>query len=144
MEQNQLNIPKVNPTPKPTQIPTVVDISISIQTPNKLPDEKKESFLNNLSGQFKDKIRSTEVFSPSYRPMVKSIFIEALYSLLFSHHIPILMKHGAFMDETPLISFNSITEFFLSYFGKIIFFITIYFTLHYFFMPMVRKIDFPK
>jgi hypothetical protein len=143
MEQNQLNIPKVNPTPKPTKIPSVVDISISIQTPIKLPDEKKESFLNNLSGQLKNKIRSTEVFSPSYRPMVKSIFIEALYSLIFSHHIPILMKHGSIMDETPLISFNSITEFFLSYFGKIIFFITIYFTLHYFFMPMVRKIDFP-
>jgi hypothetical protein len=141
MEQNQLNIPKITPTPIPTQIP--LEISISKNTPTKLPSEKKESFLNNLSGQLKNKIRSTEVFSPSYRPMVKSIFIEALYSLIFSHHIPILMKHGSIMDETPLISFNSITEFFLSYFGKIIFFITIYFTLHYFFMPMVRKIEFP-
>ena len=142
MEQNQLNIPKVNATPIPTHIP--IEISISTKTPSKLASEKKESFLNNLGGQLKDKVRSTEMFSPSYRPMVKSIFIEALYSLIFSHHIPILMKHGSLMDETPLINFNSITEFFLSYFGKIIFFITIYFTLHYFFMPFVRKIDFPK
>ena len=139
MEQNQLNIPKITPTPTPK----AVEISISTQTPAKLPSENKESFLNKLIGQSKDKIRSTEMYSPSYRPMVKSIFIEALYSLIFSHHIPILMKQGALMDETPLISFNSIIEFFLSYFGKIIFFIIIYFTLHYFFMPFVRKIEFP-
>jgi len=142
MEQNQLNIPKITPTPIPTQIPT--EISISTQSPTKLASEKKESLLNNLNEQFKNKIRSTEMYSPTYRPMMKSIFIEALYSLIFSHHIPILMKHGSLMDETPLINFNSVTEFFLSYFGKIIFFITIYFTLHYFFMPVVRKIEFPK
>jgi hypothetical protein len=141
MEQNQLNIPKVTPTQIPTKIPT--EISISTQTPNKLPSEKKESFLNNFGGQLKNKIRSTEMYSPTYRPMMKSIFIEALYSLIFSHHIPILMKHGSLMDSTPLISINSVTEFFLSYFGKIFFFILIYFTLHYFFMPLVRKIEFP-
>jgi hypothetical protein len=139
MEQNQLNIPKITPTPTPKAL----EIPISTLIPTKLPSEIKESFLNKLIGQSKDKIRSTEMYSPSYRPMAKSIFIEALYSLIFSHHIPILMKQGALMDETPLINFNSITEFFLSYFGKIIFFITIYFTLHYFFMPFVRKIEFP-
>jgi hypothetical protein len=53
------------------------------------------------------------------------------------------MKNGTLMDETPLINFNSIADFFTSYFGKIIFFLTIYFTLHYIFLPFIRKIDFP-
>jgi hypothetical protein len=121
------------PTPKPTPISIIIS-------------EKSEKIKNSENfngGSYRQKIRTTEMLSPSYRPMMKSVLIEALYSLIFTHHIPILMKNGTLMDETPLINFNSIADFFTSYFGKIIFFLTIYFTLHYIFLPFIRKIDFP-
>ena len=91
----------------------------------------------------KPAIRSSEMLKPTYRPMMKSILIEAFYSLIFTHHIPILMKQGTLMDDTPLINFNSVAQFFTSYIGKVLFFLTIYFTLHYIFLPFIRKIDFP-
>ena len=112
--------------------------------PNHLSDKSKLEKLEKIEKKenFDNKVRSSEMFSPSYRPMTKNILIEAFYSLIFSHHIPILMKHGTFLDDTPIISFDSVTSFFTSYIGKIVFFLLIYFTLHYFFLPFVRKIEF--
>jgi prolipoprotein diacylglyceryltransferase len=142
------------PTPKPSIIPVIIH-------------DQKENFFNKLytnatagtgikqvtipvtikpiqpETPSKVAVRSSEMLKPTYRPMMKSILIEALYSLIFTHHIPILMKQGTLMDDTPLINFQSIPLFLTSYFGKIIFFLTIYFTLHHIFLPFIRKIDFP-
>ena len=138
MNQDQSN-PK--PTPILNNISIMVDDKID-KSDKQNKSEKSENFDNKLAGSYKQHIRSTEMLSPSYRPMMKSVFIEALYSLIFTHHIPILMKNGSLLDETPLIRFDSIASFFTSYFGKIFFFLSIYFTLHYVFLPFIRKIDF--
>ena len=158
---NQISIPVS--TTKPTIIPVTVHdqkekFFNKIYTPA-TPNVPTVPTLLNVSNIFggqplksmqpikpespKPAIRSSEMLKPTYRPMMKSILIEAFYSLIFTHHIPILMKQGTLMDNTPLINFNSVAQFLTSYIGKVIFFLTIYFTLHYVFLPFIRKIDFP-
>jgi len=132
-------------------IPTPNPISIKIEDKSDKPEKedkdknknKSENFNNQFGGSYRQKIRTTEMLSPSYRPIYKSVLIEALYSLIFTHHIPILMRQGTLLDDTPLINFSSVANFLTSYLGKIIFFVIIYTTLHYLFLPFIRKIDFP-
>ena len=145
MNQDQIN---PIPIPNPTQIPTPIAIQIVDKAAKSEKSDKSEklpteNFFNKFAGSYRQKIRTTEMLSPSYRPMYKSVLIEAVYSLIFTHHIPILMKQGTLLDETPIIDFKSVASFLTSYIGKIIFFIVIYTTLHYLFLPFIRKIDFP-
>jgi hypothetical protein len=157
MNQDHSN-PNPISTPKPSVIPVIVHDqkekffnktftnvipSAPISQPTIFGGQPLKSMQPIKPESPKPAIRSSEMLKPTYRPMMKSILIEALYSLIFTHHIPILMKQGTLMDDTPLINFNSVAQFLTSYFGKIIFFLTIYFTLHYLFLPFIRKIDFP-
>ena len=141
-----MNQDQINPIPTPTPITIKIDDK-SDKSDKPIGEDKdkskSENFNNYFAGSYRQKIRTTEMLSPSYRPMYKSVLIEALYSLIFTHHIPILMRQGTLLDDTPLINFTSVASFLTSYLGKIIFFIIIYTTLHYLFLPFIRKIDFP-
>jgi hypothetical protein len=48
------------------------------------------------------------------------------------------MKSGAIVDETKMIDFDSVPAFFLSYIGKIVFFLTTYILLYYVVMPNIK------
>ena len=71
-------------------------------------------------------------------PSFKQILIETFYGMVFSHHLPALMKSGAIIDETKMIDFDSVPAFFLSYIGKIVFFLTTYILLYYVVMPNIK------
>ena len=58
--------------------------------------------------------------------------------MVFSHHLPTLMKSGGLVDETKLIDFDSVPAFFLSYIGKIVFFLITYILLYYVVMPNIK------
>jgi len=71
-------------------------------------------------------------------PSFKQILIETFYGMVFSHHLPVLMKSGAIIDETKMIDFDSVPAFFLSYIGKMVFFLTTYILLYYVVMPNIK------
>jgi hypothetical protein len=71
-------------------------------------------------------------------PSFKQILIETFYGMVFSHHLPVLMKSGAIVDETKMIDFDSVPAFFLSYIGKMVFFLITYFLLYYVVMPNIK------
>jgi hypothetical protein len=71
-------------------------------------------------------------------PSFRQILIETFYGMVFSHHLPALMKSGAIVDETKMIDFDSVPAFFLSYIGKIVFFLTTYILLYYVVMPNIK------
>ena len=71
-------------------------------------------------------------------PSFKQILIETFYGMVFSHHLPALMKSGAIVDETKIIDFDSVPAFFLSYIGKIVFFLITYILLYYVVMPNIK------
>ena len=66
------------------------------------------------------------------------------YAILFSHHIPSLMKGAGFFGDRQFFDISSVSNFFNSYFGKILFFFITYFTLHYYVFTTIRKIKLPK
>jgi len=74
-----------------------------------------------------------------YYPSIKGVMIEVVYSMIFSHHVPTLLKHGGFIGEIKIIETNSIANFLNSYVGKIIFFFIIYYTLNFFIIPIIKK-----
>jgi len=80
------------------------------------------------------RLHSTLNIDPSFR----QVLIETFYGILFSHHLPVLMKSGGLVDDTKLIDFNSVPAFFLSYIGKIVFFLITYFLLYYVVMPNIK------
>lgn len=71
-------------------------------------------------------------------PSFKQILIETFYGMVFSHHLPTLMKSGGFVDDTKMIDFDSVPAFFLSYIGKMVFFLTTYILLYYVVMPNIK------
>jgi hypothetical protein len=71
-------------------------------------------------------------------PSLRQVLIETFYGILFSHHLPVLMKSGGLIDDTKFIDFDSVPEFFLSYIGKIVFFLITYFLLYYVVMPNIK------
>jgi hypothetical protein len=79
-----------------------------------------------------------------YQPSLKSVGIESLYAILFSHHIPSLMRGGGFFGNTKIIDVSSLVNFLNSYIGKVLFFFITYYTLHYYIFPLIRKIDITK
>ncbi len=97
-------------------------------------------------------VKFTRYYSPNfksmyidnYKPSIKSVGIELFYSILFSHHVPSLMRGSGFFGNTKLIDFSSIHGFLTSYIGKIIFFFIVYYILHFFILTLVRKIDISK
>jgi len=74
-----------------------------------------------------------------YTPSMKGVIIDVVYSIIFSHHIPSLLKHGGFMGNTELFGTDSIAEFLNSYIGKIIFFFIIYYILNFLVIPIIKK-----
>jgi hypothetical protein len=86
------------------------------------------------------RIRSSGLSSSVYyNPSFKSILIETFFGMVFSHHIPVLMKSGGLVDSTKVIEFDSISNFFKSYLGKITFFLVTYTLLYYGFIPLLKK-----
>jgi hypothetical protein len=79
-----------------------------------------------------------------YQPNMKSVGIESLYAILFSHHIPSLMRGGGFFGDIKIIDVSSLINFLNSYIGKVLFFFITYYTLHYYIFPLIRKIDITK
>lgn len=79
-----------------------------------------------------------------YQPSMKSVSIESLYAILFSHHIPSLMRGGGFFGDIKIIDVSSLINFLNSYIGKILFFFITYYTLHFYIFPLIRKIDITK
>jgi hypothetical protein len=77
-------------------------------------------------------------------PTIKSVIIEVFYTILFSHHLPTLLKGGGLLGETNIISFDSVTDFFNSYIGKIVFYLLVFFILHFIILKHVKKIDLKK
>jgi len=84
------------------------------------------------------------VIIDEYNPNLKSVFIEFFYAILFSHHIPSLIKGAGFFGDRQFFDISSVSNFFNSYFGKILFFFITYFTLHYYVFTTIRKIKLPK
>ena len=74
-----------------------------------------------------------------YNPSIKGVIIDVVYSIIFSHHIPALLKHGGFMGNTNILGIDTIADFLNSYIGKIIFFFIIYYTLNFVFIPIIKK-----
>ena len=85
-------------------------------------------------------LQSYQISHPTLNldPSFKQILIETFYGMVFSHHLPALMKSGAIVDETKIIDFDSVPAFFLSYIGKIVFFLTTYILLYYVVMPNIK------
>lgn len=79
-----------------------------------------------------------------YVPSIKTVFIEVFYTVLFSHHLPIIFKGGGFFGGTKLINTNSLFEFLQSYVGKILFYFMIFYILHFVVLTHVKKIDIKK
>ena len=79
-----------------------------------------------------------------YDPSLKTVLIEVFYTLLFSHHLPILFSGGGLFGGTELISFESYSEFFKSYTGKILFYTIIFYILHFIVLTKIKKIDIKK
>jgi len=79
-----------------------------------------------------------------HNPTIKIVLIEVFYVMIFSHHLPNLMKGDGILGNCELINFNSASGFCKSYFGKIIFYMIIFFTLHYIILKYVKKIDLKK
>ena len=102
----------------------------SLVSPHRLhlSSQKSPASQNNL------KLHSTLNIDPSLR----QVLIETFYGILFSHHLPVLMRSGALIDDTKFIDFNSVPEFFLSYIGKLTFFLITYILLYYVFMPNIK------
>jgi len=71
-------------------------------------------------------------------PSVRQILIETFYGILFSHHLPVLMKSGGLIDDTKFVDFDSVPDFFLSYIGKIVFFLITYILLYYVVVPNLK------
>jgi hypothetical protein len=84
--------------------------------------------------------RLRHVIDDVYTPSFNSVIIEVFYSLLFSHHIPILMKGDGLIGDTVLFSLSSIQDFLQSYIGKILFYFLIYMCLHYLVIPSVKSV----
>lgn len=82
--------------------------------------------------------------SPVNRIPFNNVLIEVFYSIMFSHHIPMIFRQGGFFGNIPIIDFSSISTFFQSYIGKLIFFIIVFSMLHYVVLPRTRKIDLNK
>jgi len=74
-----------------------------------------------------------------YNPSMKGVFIEVVYSMIFSHHVPVLLKHGGFMGKIELFGNDSIADFLNSYVGKIIFFFLVYYILNFIVIPIIKK-----
>jgi hypothetical protein len=74
-----------------------------------------------------------------YTPTIKGVIIDVVYSMIFSHHIPSLLKHGGFMGQTNLFGINTVADFLNSYIGKIIFFFIIYYTLNFIVIPIIKN-----
>lgn len=79
-----------------------------------------------------------------YKPSMKSVLIETFYSLLFSHHLPTLIKGGGFLGNMSFINFDNLALFLQSYLGKILFYFIVFYLLHFIVIPKFRKIDFKK
>jgi len=75
-----------------------------------------------------------------YTPSFNSVIVEVFYSLLFSHHIPILMKGHGIIGDTVLFDFSSLADFLQCYIGKILFYFLIYMCLHYLIIPSVKSV----
>jgi hypothetical protein len=84
--------------------------------------------------------RLRHVVDDIYTPSFNSVIIEVFYSLLFSHHIPILMKGDGLIGDTVLFSLSSIQDFLQCYIGKILFYFVIYICLHYLIIPSVKSV----
>lgn len=82
--------------------------------------------------------------SPMNRVPFNNVLIEVFYSIMFSHHVPMLFRQGGFFGNIQLIDFSSISSFFQSYIGKVLFFILVFSILHYIVLPRTRKIDLNK
>ena len=101
---------------------------------------------------FRVNTNSQKIYSPlfksvivdDYNPNLKSVGIESIYALLFSHHIPALMRGGGFFGDTKIIDVSSFVNFLNSYIGKVLFFFITYYILHYYIFPLIRKIDITK
>jgi hypothetical protein len=74
-----------------------------------------------------------------YTPTIKGVIIDVVYSIIFSHHVPSLLKHGGFMGNTNILGVNSLADFLSSYVGKIIFFFMIYYTLNFLVIPIIKN-----
>jgi|UniRef100_A0A6C0GZL6 hypothetical protein len=81
------------------------------------------------------------LFIDQYNPSLKTVLIEVFYGILFSHHLPTLLKGGGILGNLHFINFSSIDLFLASYMGKIIFYILVFTILHFIIMPGIRKID---
>jgi uncharacterized membrane-anchored protein YitT (DUF2179 family) len=79
-----------------------------------------------------------------YNPSLKIVLIEVFYSILFSHHLPLLFNGGGLLGNTDILSFESIPSFFKSYVGKIIFYLIIFYILHFVVLVKIKKIDIKK
>ena len=79
-----------------------------------------------------------------YNPSFKTVLIEVFYSILFSHHLPLLFNGGGILGNTDILSFESIPSFFNSYVGKIVFYIIIFYILHFVVLVKIKKIDIKK
>jgi hypothetical protein len=79
-----------------------------------------------------------------YNPSLKIVLIEVFYSILFSHHLPILFNGGGILGNTDILNFESFPSFFKSYLGKIIFYIIIFYILHFVVLTNIKKIDIKK
>jgi hypothetical protein len=97
-----------------------------------------DSTLKNYVPIFKN------ILVDEYNPSVKTVLIEVFYTVLFSHHLPILFRGGGIFGEIKLISFESYSEFFRSYIGKILFYTAVFYILHFIVLRKIKKIDIKK
>ena len=79
-----------------------------------------------------------------YKPSMKNVLIETFYSLLFSHHLPTLIKGGGFLGNINFINTDNLALFLQSYLGRLLFYFIVFYLLHFIVIPKFRKIDFKK
>jgi hypothetical protein len=80
------------------------------------------------------------VIEDVHNPSFNSVIIDTFYSLVFAHHIPILMRGQGIIGDTKLFDVSSLSDFLQCYIGKILFYLLINLILQYLLIPSVKSI----
>ena len=102
------------------------------------------TYINNSNNLIKFVPFIKNLVINDYKPSLKTVIIEVFYSVVFSHHLPNLIKGGGFFGNLNFINIDSLALFLQSYVGKILFYFIVFYLLHFIVIPKTRKIDFKK
>ena len=74
-----------------------------------------------------------------FNPTLKGVLVDVVYTMVFSYHVPTLLKHGRLIGETEFFKTDSVKDFFSCYVGKILFFFLIFYVLNFVYLPIIKK-----